>query len=90
MSFVHDEIFVEADVKVMKLATRMLKHAMEFSMNYMLGDFFNVQVEPELADFKGDSWKELYTEEELQDFIKDIDSYVFTPWGRKEPIRPAA
>lgn len=89
MSFVHDEIFVEADVKVMKLATRMLKHAMEFSMNYMLGDFFNVQVEPELADFKGDSWKELYTEEELQDFIKDIDSYVFTPWGRKEPIRPA-
>ena len=87
VSFIHDEIFIEANVECMKFATRALKKALESAINYVMIDYFPVQVEPEFEDFKGDSWKEKYTEEELKAFIADIDSYVCTIHGKVDPIK---
>ena len=87
VSFIHDEIFVESDVECMKFSTRALKKALESAINYVMIDYFPVQVEPEFEDFKGDSWKEKYTEEELKAFIADIDSYVCTINGKVDPIK---
>lgn len=89
ISFVHDEIFVENKVNCMKFATRLLKKSMEIGINYIfMPETFPVQVEPEPSDFKGEYWKEKYTEEELQEFINDLNSVVYTIQGKVDPIKP--
>jgi hypothetical protein len=71
----------------MKFTTKLLKKSMETAMNYILIDFFPVEVEPELSDFKGDSWKEKYTEEEIQQFIDKIGEEVYTINGKVKAIK---
>jgi DNA polymerase-1 len=90
ISMVHDELFCESDVNCMKFATRLVKKAMEIGINYIMIDSFPVQVEPEFGDFKGNSWKEKYSDEELQAFIDELNSTVYTIHGQVEPIKPAA
>lgn len=89
VSMVHDELFCESDIKCMKFATRLVKKAMEIGINYIMIDSFPVQVEPEFGDFKGESWKEKYTDEELQAFIDELNSVVYTINGKVEPIKAA-
>lgn len=89
VSMVHDELFCETDINCMKFATRLVKKSMETGINYIfIPETFPVQVEPELGDFKGEYWKEKYTEEELQEFINDLNSIVYTIHGKVDPIKP--
>lgn len=87
VSMVHDELFCEADIDCMKFATRLVKKSMEIGINYLMIEEFPIQVEPELGDFKGEYWKEKYTEEELQEFINELNSVVYTLWGKVDPIK---
>ena len=87
VSMVHDELFVECDVDQMKFATKLTKKAMEIGINYIFEGIFPVQVEPEIGDFKGEYWKEKYSEEEIQNFIKEIGEYVYTIHGKVDAIK---
>jgi len=88
ISFIHDEIFLESNIECMKFATRILKKSLESAMNYIMIDFFPVTVEPELSDFKGESWKKKYTEEDIQQFIEELGSSSYTIKGKVNSIKP--
>lgn len=89
VSFVHDEWFIECDIDCMKFTTKLLKKSMEIAMNYIMIDFFPVQVEPEIGDFKGSEWKEVYSEEEIQQFIDKIGEEIYTIEGKVPAIKPS-
>ena len=47
ISFVHDEVFMEGPANKEKFMIKLIKKSLGFGINYMLGDFFHVDVDVE-------------------------------------------